>query len=470
MNKSIFLSILVLVLITSCVAPTIQQTTVFTEPATQSATATPPPTETATPLPSNTPAPTETVVPTQTPVPTPANIEDVIEYEMRGSFDFFWEQANIDPNSAGYGLIRDRYPGSEGIASMASVGFGLTAYLVGIEKGYIREAEGLERVNRTLDTLLKMDRIEGFYYHFVDMSTGKRAWSSEVSSIDTAILMMGVLSVGQYFGGEVEVKAQEIYDGINWPWFVDPDRNMFYMAYRPEEGYGGHWDFYAEQLMLYVLAAGSDTYPIDPSVYYGFTRHYAKYGDGQEFIHSWFGSIFTYQFSHAWIDFREYVDRQGVNWFQNSIDATLAHYNYAVKMDNKYETLGPNAWGLTASDGPGGYNGLYGAPPSGFDNKQHKVDDTIAPAGAIGSIIFLPDPVKQAMIYYYSFADLQSDYGFVDAFNLTEDWFASDVIGIDKGITLLMLANYEQGIVYKIVMEHPNILKGLERLEFTDGE
>ena len=427
------------------------------------------PTPTETVIPTETVPPTETLEPTATLQPTPANIEDVVDYEMRGSFDFFWEQANTDPNSPGYGLIRDRYHGSEGVASIASVGFGLTAYLIGIEKGYITEEEGYARVDKTLDTLLAMDRVEGFYYHFVDMKTAKRAWGSEVSSIDTAILMMGVVSVGEYFGGDIQLKAARIYDGINWPWFLDPERNMFYMAYRPEKGKGfeGYWDFYAEQLMLYVLAAGSNTFPVDEGPYYSFTRHYAKYGDGEPFIHSWFGSLFTYQFSHAWIDFRDYTDKQDVNWFENSVEASLANYNYAVKMDNKYVTLGPNAWGLTASDGPGGYNGLYGAPPSGFDNKQNKVDDTIPPAGAIGSIIFLPDEAMQAMIYYYTFEKLKGPYGFVDAFNLTENWYAKDVIGIDKGISLLMLANYENGFVHSLMMGSENILIGLDRLQIT---
>lgn len=416
-------------------------------------------------------SPTPVVPPTETPAPTPTevevSVEEIIEYEMKSSFDFFWEQANTEAGSPGYGLIRDRYPGSEGIASIASVGFGLTAYLIGIEKGYISTEQGAERASQTLDTLLALDREEGFYYHFVDMKTGKRAWESEISSIDTAILLMGVLSVGEYFGGEIQAKADQIYDGVNWPWFIDPERNMFFMAYRPGKGFEGHWDFYAEQLMMYVLAAGSETYPVDKMPYYIFTRHSAKYGDGQPFIHSWFGSIFTYQFSHAWIDFRETLDSKDVNWFQNSVDACQAQYEFAVNMDEKYETLGPNAWGLSASDGPDGYNGLYGGPPSGFDNKQHYIDDTIPPYGAIGSIIFLPEEAKHAMKYYYSLDRLKGQYGFKDAFNLSRDWFAPDVIGIDKGISLLMLANYQSDEVYKIMMTHPSILAGLERLQIT---
>ena len=396
------------------------------------------------------------------------DIDEIIEFEMKGSFDYFWEQANTDMDSPGYGLIRDRYPGSEGIASIAAVGFGLTAYLVGIEKGYITREAGMERVNHTLDTLLSLDRVEGFYYHFLDMKTGKRAWNSEVSSIDTAILMMGVLSAGEYFAGEIETKAQELYEEVNWTWFLDESRNMFYMAYRPEKGFEGHWDFYAEQLMLYVLAAGSDTHPIDSLPYYTFTRHKAKYGTGQPFIHSWFGSIFTHQFSHAWIDFRGRTDKKEVNWFENSVEASLAQVNFAAAMDEKYLTLGPNAWGLTACDGPDGYNGLYGAPPSGFDNKAHLVDDTVPPAGAIGSIVFVPEAAERAMAYYYSLDQLNGKYGFLDAFNLSRDWYASDWIGIDKGITLLMLANYQDNIVYKITMENKSILQGLNLLEIIE--
>jgi len=453
-NKKLFLSLFIGPLLVSCavsseVSPTNTETAYSGMPTQVSAT------------------PTAPVVNSELPTD---DITQIVEDEMKGSFDFFWEQANTTPGSSGFGLVRDRYPGSESIASIASTGFGLTAYLIGINKGYITEQEGYERVNQTLDTLLAMDREEGFYYHFVDIESGKRVWESEVSSIDTSILLLGVLSVGQYFGGEIEVKARQIYDAVNWPWFLDDNRQMFYMAYRPEKGFEGHWDFYAEQLMMYILAAGSVTHPVDEVPYYTFTRHVASYGDGEPFIHSWFGSLFTYQYSHAWIDFRDYVDREGVNWFDNSIKASLAQYNFAVDMDSKYETLGPNAWGLTACDGPNGYNGSYGAPPSGFDNQQHYVDDTIAPCAAIASMIFTPKQSEQALQNYASIPELKGKYGFYDAYNLTEDWFDSDVIGIDKGITLLMLANAENNFVYEIMMQNETILNGLSKLQFVKGE
>ncbi len=394
-------------------------------------------------------------------------VDQVIAFEMQGAFDFFWEQANTDPASPGYGLVRDRYPGSPGIASIASVGFALTAYPIGVEKGYITFEQGYERALGTLDTLLQMERTHGFYFHFVDMDSGARAWNSEVSTIDTAILLMGVLTAGEYFGGEVATKADQLYRAVDWTWFVDDARTMFYMAYRPESGMEGHWDFYAEQLMLYILAAGSPTHPVDDSLYYGFTRHVAAYGQGEPFIHSWFGSLFTHQFSHAWIDFRGVTDRKGVDWFENSVKAARAHYQFAVDQQDAHQTLGPQAWGLSASDGPDGYSGLYGAPPSGYDNTAHRVDDTVPPYAAIGSVLFLPAEAHQAMLNYYTIEPLKGPYGFKDAYNLSRDWVASDVIGIDKGIALLMLANAENDLVYQIAMGNQHLRRGMERLGLT---
>lgn len=412
-----------------------------------------------------TPNPTSTPRPTASPMPAP--LDTIIAYEMRGAFNFFWEQANTNPNSPGYGLVRDRFPGSPGIASIASVGFALTAYPIGIEKGYITYEQAYERTEKTLDTLNNMERVEGFFYHFIDMQTGKRAWQSEVSSIDTAILMMGILSAGEYFGGTIQEKANQLYRKVNWPWFIDKSRQMFYMAYRPEKGFEGHWDFYAEQLMLYVLAAGSPTHPTDEQPYYTFIRHQAKYGQGQPFIHSWFGSLFTYQYSHAWLDFRNTQDKQGINWFENSVQATQAQYEFAVNMDKKYLTLGPTAWGLSASDGPNGYNGLYGAPPSGYDNRAHFIDDTIPPYAAIAAILFLPNQSTEAMQNYYSLESIKSDYGFVSAYNLSKNWFSQDVIGIDKGISILMLANYENDFVYRLAMKSEHLRNGMKRLHIN---
>lgn len=393
---------------------------------------------------------------------------DELMGEEKASFLYFWEQANQDEDSMGYGLVRDRYPGNPEIASIAATGFGLTAIPIGVERGWITRDEGLKRASGTLDTLLQLEQEHGFFYHFINIETGKREWNSEISSIDTGILLNGVLTVGRYFGGELEKKARELYERVDWPWFVDPAKQQFYMAYSPENGFAGHWDFYAEQLMLYVLGAGSPTHPIGKEVYDGFIRHKASYKDSEPFIHSWFGSIFTYQYSHAWIDFRGRVDADGVDWFHNSVVASQAARRFAIDSAGKYKGLGENAWGLTASDTPKGYNGQLGSPPSGYDNTAHQVDGTVAPAGALGSIVFTPEESLDALNYYLTIPGLSGRYGLKDAFNLDQQWVDTDYIGIDKGITLLMISNYRGETVWKIYMEIPYVQQGLKRLQFVN--
>lgn len=390
-----------------------------------------------------------------------------LQQEKELSFKYFDEQTNWDEESDGYGLVRDRAPGNPNIASIAATGFGLSAIPIGVEKGFISKEEGQKRASQTLDTLLNLENIEGFFYHFINFTSGKREWNSELSNIDTAILISGALHVGEYFGGEVLAKATKLYESVNWNWFIDPENHQFYMSYMPEKGFAGHWDFYAEQLMLYVLGAGSPTYPIDSIVYDSFIKHYGRYGNGEKFIHSWFGSIFTYQFSHAWIDFRDVVDSKGINWFDNSVHASLANYEFCQDLGERYETFKQGGWGVTASDSPKGYNGLLGAVPSGYDNQSHEVDGTVAPAGALGSIVFTPEQSKEALEYYYSIEGLVGEYGLKDAYNLDQDWIANDYIGIDKGITLLMLANYENEAVWQLLMQNKYIQKGLEVLNFS---
>ncbi len=386
--------------------------------------------------------------------------------EAKGSFLYFYEQANTDPNISAYGLVRDRYPGNPTISSIAATGFGLTAIPIGVENGWLSQEEGYLRANKTLDTLLKMDNIHGFFYHFVDINTGKRAWNSEISIIDTGLLINGVLTVGEYFGGEVKEKSKKLYEQIEWNWFVDPKNKQFYMSYSPEKGFQGHWDFYAEQLFLYILGAGSPTYPIEKEVYDSFIRHEGKYKEIGPFIHSWFGSLFTYQYSHAWVDFRQLKDADGVNWFINSRKATIASREFAIDQSSRFKGLHANSWGITACDTPKGYNGLLGSPPSGYDNKAHQVDGTVAPAGAIGSIVFTPDEAIAALNYYLTIPNLNGKYGLKDAFNLDRDWVDSDYIGIDKGITLLMISNYQNELVWQIFMKNKYVEKGLEVLQF----
>lgn len=389
-----------------------------------------------------------------------SKIESLIEKEMKGSFLYFWEQANTDENSTGYGLVRDRYPGNPTIASIAATGFGLSAIPIGVEYGWITREEGYKRALGTLKTIWNLEQFHGFLYHFLDINSGKRTWKSEISTIDSALLVAGVLTVGEYFGGEIKELAKKIYDRMNWKLFVDYKNNYFYMAYYPEKGFQGHWDFYAEQLIMYILGVGSDTYPITKDVYLAFKRHLGSYKT-EKFVHSWYGSLFTYQYSHAWVDFRGYIDDLGINWFENSVNASLANYYYCLDLSEKYKSFGEKSWGLSACDSPHGYEGRYGSVPNGYDNKQNVVDGTIATHAALGSIVFVPEKSLRALEFYYTMPELVGRYGLKASFNLDLNWYATDFVGIDKGIGLLMLANYKDELIWKIFMKNENVRKAI---------
>lgn len=399
--------------------------------------------------------------------------EFVLNQESLGSFMYFWNEANIDDESLGYGLIRDRAPSNPNISSIAAVGFGLTAIPIGIKRGWITFEEGYERVNGTLNTLLNnAENINGFFYHFLDMKSAKRVWNCEVSLIDTAIAICGALFAGEYFGEEIKQKAEDLYKRVNWQWYYDVKKDWFYMGHTPEKGFEGHWDFYAEQLMVYFLAAASPTYPVNPEAFYSFFRNIATYKD-YRFINSWLGSIFTYQFSHAWFDLRNLKDKKGVDWFENSIQATLANREFCIENKDKFKGFNENSWGLTACDGPFGYEGRYGSLPSGLFNNENIVDGTVPPAGAAGSIVFTPKESIDALIYYYkNIRGIFGEYGFKDAFNLDVEpmWIAEDYLGIDKGITLLMIENYKTGFVWDIFMKNEYVKTGLKVVGMEDNK
>lgn len=398
-----------------------------------------------------------------------ANVElnDTVLEEAQACFKYLWELAQTDEESGAYGLVRDRYPGSRNVASTASTGFALAAIPYGIEKGWITEEEGKERAEKTMDTLLSLENHSGFLYHFINMLNGKHSANSEVSVIDTGILLCGAIVCGEYFGGTVKEKAMKFYDRIDWSFYLDSGRQMFYMGYSPEEGFSGHWDVYGEQLMLYVLSAGSSTHPLDKKPYYAFGRNVGNY-DGYKFVNSWFGSIFTYQFSHAFVDFRGLVDEKGMDWYENSVTATLAARQFCINNADKFSGYGENSWGLTACDTIDGYDGLQGAAPSGGNNSAHNSDGTVATAGAIGSMPFAPEYCIAALEHYMTYEKLVGEYGLKDSFNLDKNWFAKDYIGIDKGISLLMIANYESDMIWDLFMANENVQNGMKVLGFTE--
>ncbi len=415
--------------------------------------------------------------------------KEILALEKRRSFDFFWETANTNINDNGYGLIPDRYPTNPSISSIASVGYGLAAYVVGADEGWVTFEEAFDRTNRTLDTLLSLERTNGFYYHFLNTRTGAREWNSEISIIDTGILMMGAIAAAEYFEGDVAIKVNEIYRDVNWGWYLNPTTNMFYMGYRPESGFVGAWDHISEQLMLYVLASGSPTYSIPRGPYNTMmnvmrTSYVGTYTSTSNpelsvttpFYYTFDGSLFQHQFSHAFIDFKNYTDDFGTNWFENARLATLANYAYTQDFAHIYKSYGPNSWGISAGDGPGEYH-AYGARPA----KNNRHNGTIAPYASIASINYVPKLAARAALHYYQNIDgLFGTYGFKDAFNLglhdetmnptlasRTPWVATDVIGIDKGITLVMLANYDNNIIWDLVMQNDQVRAGMTILGFT---
>lgn len=405
-----------------------------------------------------------------------SGVSEVILEELELGFRFFYETASVD--EASYGLIPDRFHavGQDGgnpgdVSSIASVGFGLSTLPIGIEAGWISREEGKARALGTLGTVGKMERTHGFWYHFVSMKTGKRVWNSEVSIIDSALLIAGVLTVGRYFGGEVQKLAYKLYEEIEWDWYFDRNANKFYMGYTPEKGFEGYWEGYAEQLLIFVLAAGSPKHSVDAQAYRLMklsSRYHNSTKDYGAFYSTYTGSLFTHQFSHAWIDFRSYVDEDGYNWFTNSVHATEAAITYAKGLNGKYPGIHENSWGMSACDGPGGYRGNYGSGPSA--GNAHYVDGTVPAYGALGSIVFKPEEAIRAAENYRTYEQFWSKYGFKDSYNLRyngQNWFANDIIGIDKGISVLMIENYLSEMIWKIFMEVEYVQKGLENLNFS---
>lgn len=408
--------------------------------------------------------------------------EKLLIKEIKGAFHFFIKEANTNKESKGYGLIRDKSKLSPQIASIASVGYGLAALVIGVERKWISYLEAYQRAKGTLDTFLhNLETVHGFFYHFINMETGKREWNCEVSIIDTAIFICGAILVGEYFEGEIKEKAEQLYKNVNWNWYRNKQTNQFYMGYSPEQGFSGSWDMYAEQLMLYVLSVASPTYLVDASIYHDFKKPVTNYEGINNIVYTYCGTLFTYQYSHAWIDFRNKKDENGIDWFENSIKATLANRKYCIKNSSqfscsdtkskqkKFKTYGENSWGLTACVGPKGYSGEFGAMPAKSELKGN--DGTISPSGAAGSIVFTPELSIQALEYYYNhFPKLWGKYGFKDAYNLDYEkpWYAEECIGIDKGISMIMIENYMTSLIWKYFMKNEYVKKGLEKLNIVE--
>ncbi|WP_234733763.1 glucoamylase family protein [Tellurirhabdus bombi] len=415
---------------------------------------------------------------------------------QRDTFRYFWELGD-NPN----GLIPDRYP-TPSFSSIAATGFGLTTYLVGVERGYISRTEAAERTRRTLyffanasqsDQPANVTGYKGFFYHFLDMKTGHRFKTVELSSIDTALLLAGILSCQAYFDQrtpierEIRTLADQLYRRVDWRW-MQARKPLLSMGWHPEKGFiEADWKGYNEAMLLYVLALGSPTFSIEPEAWTTWTQTY-DWNAFYKYEHINFEPLFGHQYSHIWIDFRDIKDaynrQKGISYFENSRRATYANRAYCLDNPLKWRGYSATIWGLTACDGP--KDTLINSRPF-FSYRARGaaatgvVDDgTIAPTAAGGSIPFAPEiciPALQAMKSKFG-SNIYGRYGFKDAFNLSypspssanqSGWFDVDYLGIDSGPILLMAENYRTGLVWNLMMKNPYIRRGLQRAGFRGG-
>jgi hypothetical protein len=405
--------------------------------------------------------------------------DDFLEYLQATAFEYFWREAN-----PANGMIRDRTQ-AWSAASVAAMGFGLTAIGIGIDHGWITREEGAERVRQTLRALwsLPQGRAEigtagykGWFYHFLDFEIGTRFGTSELSSIDTTLLLAGVLFTREYFSGngaderEIRRLAMQIFDRVDWKWMLN-DGETLAMGWHPERGFTrARWQGYNEASILYLLGIGAgEANRLEAKHWKNWCSTYDwRTSYGYSFIH--FAPLFGHQYGACWIDFRfvadDYTAAKGMTYFENSRRATLAQREYCIANPGGFPGYGPNIWGLTACDGPGsrethGYI-ARGAPPAEND------DGTIAPTAAGGSIPFTPRESIAAlrMMYDQYRKDIWTAYGFRDAFNLREDWWGSDVIGIDQGPILIMIENYRTGRPWDVMKKNEILQRGLKRAGF----
>lgn len=404
---------------------------------------------------------------------TTETLLDTVQYT---AFKFFWNEAN-----PANGLIKDRSAANGGggaPCSIASVGFGLTALCIGVDHGWVAREAARDRVFITLSTFWSGPQgtgqtgftgYKGFFYHFLDMDTATRTWNSELSNIDSALLFAGILYAREYFDStdqketDIRALADSIFSRADWEWFRNFSPGLP-MEWTPESGFRGLWTGYNEAMIMYILGYGSSTHPLQTG-WSTWTSGYTwqtLYG----YTYVPFPPLFGHQYSHCWIDFRnladDYMRGRGIDYFENSRRATLAQQAYCAANPGRFTGYSDSLWGITASDGPEGYN-ARGAPPAFNDN------GTITPTAAISSLPFAPDAVIPTIRHMWNAygSQLWSQYGFRDAFNLTQNWWASDVIGIDQGPIIIMIENYRTGKVWERFMKNPDIKRGLERIGFS---
>lgn len=383
------------------------------------------------------------------------------------SFQFFWDTA-----SPGTGLVPDRLKADGGEAtdasSIAADGFALTALCIGAQHGWISRDEAYARALTTLrffDSRLASEH--GFFFHYVNMKTGGRMWDSEASTIDTWLFLCGALTVRQYFPGTDAARlATKLYEQADWAWMTDGGPTLS-MGWKPDGGFlKARWNGFSEDIGMYLMAIGSRTHPLLPAAWSAFDRASAT-AHFHDFTWLQYPPLFIHQYPEAWIDFRGSKDAYA-NYWDNSRTATMAQKAFCESLESRFPDYG-KVWGITASEGAKGYVDWGGPPVNPKDAPDPRIDGTVVPCAAAGSIPFAPDACiadLRAMYSNYG-GTVYGKYGFVDAFNPLTQWKSPDVVGIDVGITLLMAENYRTGFVWHTFMQNPEIPEAMKAVGFA---
>ncbi|HJR34909.1 MAG TPA: glucoamylase family protein [Gemmatimonadales bacterium] len=417
---------------------------------------------------------------------------DTIAVLQEHTVGYFTREANPDT-----GLVNDSTR-PESPASIAACGFACAGYAVCATHGMVPRDECAARVARLLRFLWEGEQSDapdatgshGFFYHFLDPGTGRRAWQSELSTVDSAILFAGALAAAGYFDGPSEDEqsirrlADALYRRADWRWTVH--RRAICHGWKPEDGFlRFDWLGYNEALFVYILALGSPTFAPDPSVYDAWTSTYRwRSLLGHEYLYA--GPLFTHQLSHVWIDFRgiqdEFMRAMRIDYFENSRRATLVQREYASRNPRRFRGYGPDAWGISASDGPGPFAGtirkgsrtFYGYRARGVPFGPD--DGTLAPWAVVASLPFAPELVVPAMRYFDgTYPELTGRYGYESSFNPTygdgdpAGWVCEWHYAIDQGPVVLMVENYLSGLIWRVLRESPYLRAGLRRAGFRGG-
>ncbi len=445
--------------------------------------------------------------------PTPTVIDPEVDELQQRTFNWFTHVTN-----PANGLTPDRWP-TPSFSSVAAVGFALTCWPVGVERGWMTRAEARERTLTTIRFFHDLPQgpeatgvggYKGFFYHFLDMNTGHRFGRTELSTVDTALLVAGMLFAARWFDGdhadEAEIRrlAQAVYDRIEWDWVVIRP-NRISMGWHPETGFiPADWNVYNEGMIVLLLAIGSRTHPVPPAVWDEWCSVYDQsWRDGEPFGHLHFAPLFGHQYSHMFVDFRGIQDAwmrakgreigmPAFNYATNSVLAVAHQRKYAMDNPMGWAGYSEDVWGLTACDGPGDFRQVIDGREREFFSYSargpgDRDDGTIAPTASVGSFPFAPQEVTRAikaMKARYGSA-IYTEYGFLDSFNptLTQrdgrlqhgrivpgvGWVDGDYLGIDQGPIVIQIENHRSDIVWKRMRGEPNIMRGLKLAGFTGG-